>query len=150
MGRPPRLLRRGKDHQPVSAKQLALSLPQDAWTMVSWRQGARHKLRSRFAAVRIRPAHRDYWQAEPYAEEWLLMEWPKRETEPTKYWLSTLSSTTKLRQLVALAKHGARVRPERHNPHSIAPLRTMLARRLLVAADIDAEDHGEGDPQKGQ
>lgn len=104
MGRPPRLLRRDKDHQPVSAKQLALSLPADAWTTVTWRQGARHKLRSRFAAVRIRPARRDYWQAEPHAEEWLLMEWPNGESEPTKYWLSTLPASTKPKELVALAK----------------------------------------------
>jgi SRSO17 transposase len=104
MGRPPRLLRRDKDHQPVSVKQLALSLPQDAWTTVNWRQGTGHKLRSRFAAVRIRPAHRDYWPAEPHPEEWLLIEWPKKESEPTKYWLSTLSAGIRLKQLVALAK----------------------------------------------
>jgi SRSO17 transposase len=104
MGRPPRLLRRDKDHQPVSAKQLALSLPQDAWKTISWREGTKHKLRSRFAAVRIRPAHRDYWQGEANAEEWLVIEWPKAETEPTKYWLSTLPAAAKLKQLVALAK----------------------------------------------
>jgi SRSO17 transposase len=72
--------------------------------MVNWRQGTKHKLLSRFAAVRIRPAHRDYWQAEPHAEEWLLVEWPKTEKEPTKYWLSTLPADTKLKDLVAVAK----------------------------------------------
>lgn len=60
MGRPPRLLRRDRDHQPVTARELALSLPAESWKMVSWRQGTRQKLRSRFAAVRLRPAHRDY------------------------------------------------------------------------------------------
>jgi SRSO17 transposase len=103
-GRPPRLLRRDKDHQPVSVKQLALSLPENAWTTVSWRQGTRQRLRSRFAAVRVRTAHRDYWQGEPNPEEWLLMEWPKGESEPAKYWLSTLPTSTKLQDLVRLAK----------------------------------------------
>jgi SRSO17 transposase len=103
-GRPPRLLRRDKNHKPVSVKQLALLLPAGAWKTVNWRQGTKQKLRSRFAAVRVRPAHRDDWQAEPHPEEWLLMEWPKKEEEPTKYWLSTLPATTKLKQLVALAK----------------------------------------------
>jgi SRSO17 transposase len=103
-GRPPRLLRRAADHQPVSVKQLALSLPAESWNNVSWRQGTPHKLRSRFAAVRIRPAHRDYWRAEPHPEEWLLIEWPKGEAEPTKYWLSNLPPETKLNDLVALAK----------------------------------------------
>ena len=103
-GRPPRLLRRDKDHKPVSVKQLAAMLPVETWKTVTWRQGTKHKLRSRFAAVRIRPAHRDDWKAEPHPEEWLLIEWPKTEAEPTKYWLSTLPPGTKLKDLVALAK----------------------------------------------
>ena len=52
----------------------------------------------------IRPAHRDDWRAEPHPEEWLLIEWPKTESEPIKYWLSTLPASTKLKALVALAK----------------------------------------------
>jgi SRSO17 transposase len=104
LGRPPRLLRRDQDHQPVSVKQLALSIPAESWQTVTWRQGTRHKLRSRFVALRVRPAHRDYWQAEPHAEEWLLIEWPKQEAEPTKYWFSTLPAATKLKDLVAIAK----------------------------------------------
>jgi len=104
IGRPPRLLRRDSDHQPVSVKQVALSLPAESWKTITWRQGTRYKLRSRFAALRIRPAHRDYWQAEPHPEEWLVIEWPKEEAEPTKYWVSTLPSQTKLRDLVAIAK----------------------------------------------
>jgi SRSO17 transposase len=104
-GRPPKLIRRDRKHQPVSAKDLALSLPADAWKKVSWRQGVKKRLQSRFAALRVRPAHRDYWRAEPHAEEWLLIEWPTGETEPSKYWLSTLAADTPLKQLVRMAKH---------------------------------------------
>ena len=32
------------------------------------------------------------------------MEWPKGESEPAKYWLSTLSADSKLKDLVAIAK----------------------------------------------
>lgn len=103
-GRPPRLLRRDPDHQPVSVKQLALALPAEAWKRVVWRQGTKHKLSSRFAAVRVRPAHRDTWQAEPHAEEWLLIEWPQRAAEPAKYWLSTMPDSTKLKDLAGIAK----------------------------------------------
>ena len=105
MGRPPRLLQRAPDHQPVSVKQLAMSLPATAFKEISWREGTDQKLRSRFAAVRVRPAHRDYWKTEPHAEEWLLIEWPRGEEEPTKYWMSTLPSDTKLKALVKMAKH---------------------------------------------
>jgi len=105
MGRPPRLLHRSDRHQPVSVKQLAMSLPSSAFQDVTWRAGTARKLRSRFAAVRVRPAHRDYEKAEPYPEEWLLIEWPRGEVEPTKYWVSTLPPTTKLKALVKMAKH---------------------------------------------
>ncbi len=61
MGRPPRLLQRTTDHQPVSVRQLAMSL--------------------------------------------LLIEWPRGEKEPTKYWVSTLPPITKLKALIKMAKH---------------------------------------------
>ena len=105
IGRPPSLVRRNERHHPVTARELAMSLPASAWKTVSWREGTRKALGSRFAAVRIRPAHRDYWSSAPRAEEWLLIEWPKPEKEPSKYWLSTLPATTNLRHLVRLAKH---------------------------------------------
>src|ERR1700734_2793937 len=105
MGRPPRLLQRTTGHQPVSVKQLAMSLPATAFQEITWREGTDRKLRSRFAAVRVRPAHRDYWKAEPYAEEWLLIEWPRGEEEPTKYWIWTLPLNTKLKALIKIAKH---------------------------------------------
>ena len=104
-GRPPRSLRRDKNHQPVSAKQLALALPASAWKNVTWREGRKKKLKSRFAAQRLRPAHRDYERAEPYPEQWLLIEWPREESEPTRYWLSNLTAKTKRNDLVKLAKH---------------------------------------------
>lgn len=104
-GRPPTLLRRDKDHQPISVKQLAESLAASSWENVSWRQGTKQRLHARFAALRVRVAHRDYWRSELPAEEWLLIEWPPEESEPTKYWLATLSADAKLAALVKLAKH---------------------------------------------
>lgn len=104
-GRPPRLLRRDRQHQPLSVKELALALGPTVWKSITWREGTARKLKSRFAAVRIRPAHRDNWRADPHAEEWLLVEWPSGENEPTKYWLSTLPPQTKLQELVKIAKH---------------------------------------------
>jgi len=104
-GRPSKLLRRDSRHQPVSVRELALALPKDTWKTVIWRAGSRKELTSRFAALRVRPAHRDYWRTEPHPEEWLLIEWPEDESEPAKYWLSTLPPRTSLADLVFLAKH---------------------------------------------
>jgi SRSO17 transposase len=104
-GAPRKRLQRSADHQPVSIKQLALALPASVWKQIGWRQGTQGMLRSRFAAVRVRPAHRDYKRTEPHPEEWLLIEWPKKESEPAKYWLSTMPAGTSLRSLVKMAKH---------------------------------------------
>ena len=103
-GRRPKRLRRDADHQPVSVKQLAQALPAPTWRMVAWREGTNTPLRSRFASVRVPAAHRDDERAELRPEEWLLIEWPDSEAEPTKYWLSTLPADTPLPDLVAAAK----------------------------------------------
>ena len=103
-GRPPTRLRRSPEHQPVSVKDLALGLPERAWRTVSWREGSRAELSSRFAAVRVRPAHRDTLRTEPWPEEWLLVEWPEDAEEPAKYWLSDLPPRTALKDLVHTAK----------------------------------------------
>ena len=105
MGRSPRLLRRTLDHQPIPVKQLAMKLPSSAFKDITWREGTERKLRSRFGVVRVRPAHRDYEKAEPHAEQWLIIEWPRGEAEPIKYWLSTLPSNTARKALVKMAKH---------------------------------------------
>jgi SRSO17 transposase len=52
----------------------------------------------------VRPAHRDTCRVEPRAEEWLLIEWPQGELEPTKYWLSTMPNDIAFDRLVDLAK----------------------------------------------
>jgi SRSO17 transposase len=104
MGRPPKLLRRDERHQPLSVRELALGLSPRDLRQVSWREGTRGTMRSRFAALRVRVAHRDYERSQPREEQWLLIEWPKAEKEPTKYWLSNLPASISVRKLVATAK----------------------------------------------
>src|ERR1700721_1661669 len=104
-GRPPQLPRRDSQHPPVSVKELAQALPASAWKDVTWREGTERNLRSRFAALRVRPAGGDNQKAEPSAEEWLLIEWPRGEAEPAKYWLSTLPSHPKPNPVLQVAKH---------------------------------------------
>jgi SRSO17 transposase len=103
-GRPPTHVRRTATHAPQSLKQLAVVLPTTAWRTVTWREGTRGAMRSRFARLRVRPAHRHEQRTEPRAEEWLLIEWPRGAAEPTKYWLSTLPATMAIADLVRLAK----------------------------------------------
>jgi SRSO17 transposase len=104
MGRPPKLLQRDEKYSPLSVKELALCLSPGDLRRVSWREGTRGTMASRFAALRVRVAHRDYERSQPRPEQWLLFEWPKTEKEPTKYWLSNLPELISLRRLVATAK----------------------------------------------
>ena len=103
-GRPQIRLQRDGEHQPISVKALAFNLPKEAWQTVAWREGSAERLSSRFARQRVRPAHRDTKLHQPRAEEWLLIEWPEDETEPTKYWFATLSEDIAFDRLVDLAK----------------------------------------------
>jgi SRSO17 transposase len=82
----------------MTAEALARSLPERAWKMIAWRQGSAEPLRSCFARVRVRARGEGCTRDAP--EEWLLIEWPKGETAPTKFWLSTLPSDTAFDRLV--------------------------------------------------
>jgi SRSO17 transposase len=71
---------------------------------VTWREGSKGRLSSRFAAWRVRPAHKLSAGREPLAPCWLLVEWPEGEAAPTKYFFSNLPAGTSLVQLVRTAK----------------------------------------------
>jgi SRSO17 transposase len=92
---------------------LALAAGRRALHRVTWRHGSHHNtgnptaaMRSRFLALRVRPANRDIPRNPDGSldECWLIAEWPPGEDEPTDYWLSNLPADTPLRTLVRLAK----------------------------------------------
>lgn len=93
-----------KHQRPQSVKELAFDLPPSQWQTVDWREGTSFTLRSRFARVRVRAAHRDNERKQLRPEEWLLIEWPEGHREPMKYWLSTLPEQVPLQRMVFEAK----------------------------------------------
>jgi SRSO17 transposase len=90
--------------RPVQVKTLAMELPADAWQSMTWRDGSNTPLTARFARQRVRPAPQAAGRDELAGEEWLLIEWPADEAEPTKYWLSTLPEDVAFERLVDLTK----------------------------------------------
>lgn len=92
---------RDDEHPPQSLRSLASTLK---YRRVRWREGSRGYQSSRFAAVRVRTAHRHSNGVAPGDEVWFLSEWPEGEQGPTKLWLSSLPSDTPVRKLVHLAK----------------------------------------------
>lgn len=100
-GRPAVVPRRTSTRQPMSVKALAMSLPPQAFQTITWREGTNTSLRERFAAVRVRHAGGNVGKARLRPEQWLLIEWPPGDAEPSKYFLSTLPQDTPIGELVS-------------------------------------------------
>jgi SRSO17 transposase len=95
-----------RQDKPVAVKQWAKELDAGAFRRVTWRDGTKQKLWSRFAFRRVVAA------ADPQKEEvWLAMEWLPGEAGPTKFYLITGDKKLHLRNTVRLFKE--RYRTER-------------------------------------
>lgn len=103
-GGKPKVLRCAPGHEPLAVSKLATRLPTDAWQTVTWREGTNAPLTSRFACLRVRPAHRTHLAHALRPHEWLLIEWPEHASAPDHYWLSTAPADATLPQLVFVAK----------------------------------------------
>jgi SRSO17 transposase len=106
MGRPPVARYREK---PRSLRDLALAGGGEQALEVTWREGSRGPMTSRFLALHVRPANEKLRRRARGTDtelpvRWLLCEWPQGAAEPVKYWLSNLPADTPLERLVALAK----------------------------------------------
>jgi SRSO17 transposase len=106
LGRPRKYLPLQALAPPQSLAAVTQGLPATAWRRVTWRQGSRGAQRSRFVMLKVWAAH--LWQQQahlPRVMEWLLVEWPQGEPEPTKYWLAQLGTQPLgLRRFVRTAK----------------------------------------------
>jgi hypothetical protein len=70
-------------------------------------------LRSRFARVRVRPCGEAC--AKDQGEEWLLIEWPKGEAAPIKFWLSTLPKNIGFKAQVDITMMRWRIERDYHD-----------------------------------
>jgi len=102
-GRPPTGYDYG-DHRPSTPLTVAQGLSPDAWQDITWSQGTKGQLRSRYAAVRVHASHGYIHGAAPRDEEWLIVEWPIGEEKPTDYWISNHPAETPLNEMVRLGK----------------------------------------------
>lgn len=111
-GKTPRKRFYANDFPPArSLCQIAQDLPSTSWRAVTWREGTKGPLTSRFARVIVWMANGlvqgKRMQQEP---EELLIEWPEGDKAPWKYWLSSLPpQRTSFRGLVRKAKGRFRV-----------------------------------------
>ena len=91
--------------------EVAKDLPLKDWQNVTWRQGTKGPMCSRFARVKVWAAHG--WNRAEHPQrvpEWLLLEWPTGAAAPTDYWLAQLGDQpVGLRRLVKIARARWRV-----------------------------------------
>ena len=92
------------DREPRLLTELAASLgPEDFQTLTyTTREG--EEIRSRFAMLRVIAAHpveRDRCRPR---EEWLIIEWPEDDEQPSDYWVSNLPADTTPERLARLAR----------------------------------------------
>jgi SRSO17 transposase len=94
--------RRGhRQGDPRTAKEIALNLGSKAFRQCTWREGTSRELSSRFALCRVKvPCDEGI---EPTVE-WLLIEWPTGEDDPTGYFLTTLPRKMSKKKIVRLIK----------------------------------------------
>jgi SRSO17 transposase len=88
---------------PASVKALAQQ-NEARFRTVTWREGTKGAMRSRFWTRRVQTAHHWQFGQEPGLAVWLLAEWPLGEPEPTKYFLCDLPGRVSVRRLVRVAK----------------------------------------------
>lgn len=90
---------------PKALRTVAQELPVTTWRKVVWLEGTKGSQSSRFAMLKVWAAHG--WRKQEHPErvaEWLLIEWPEDQEEPTKFWLAQLENPIPgMRRLVSLA-----------------------------------------------
>ena len=106
-GPQPKLVSSG-EQRPLSVKAVA-EQNQKRFRALTWREGSKGPMRSRWLACRVQTAWHWQFGQEPGKPLWLLIEWPKEEAEPTKYYLCDLPEGLSLKRLVQIARGRWRV-----------------------------------------
>ncbi|MFE5209985.1 IS701 family transposase, partial [Streptomyces sp. NPDC056600] len=101
---------------PRAVSVLVAEAGADRFAEVTWRQGSKGAMTSRFAVLTVRPAGKQSLAASQEAgggrNRWngvlptqtLLVEWPDGQNAPTDYWISNLPASTPVADLVRWAK----------------------------------------------
>jgi SRSO17 transposase len=84
--------------------ELIQRLGPKAFRKVTWRDGSKAKLSSRFCIVRVKPAHDDGIALSERDPLWLIAEWPEGEDTPSKFLLTTLGRRMSRKQIVRICK----------------------------------------------
>lgn len=88
----------------VRVRDLAAKLARGAFRRTTWREGTKGKLSSYFCFHRVKVAHDDGTEPAEREPVWLVIEWPKGESKPTKFVLTTLPRRLSKKQIVRIIR----------------------------------------------
>lgn len=92
------------NEKPETAAELVARLGAKRFRKLTWREGTKGKLSSRFCFVRVRVAENDGITVAEHEPLWLIAEWLEGEQKPTKFLLTTLARKMSKKQIVRLCK----------------------------------------------
>lgn len=93
-----------RNGDPIGVQALGVDLGPKAFRRITWRNGTRRKMHSRFCFRRVKVAHDDGTEAEDREPLWLMIEWPEGEEKPTKFVLTSLPRRMSKKQIVRVMK----------------------------------------------
>jgi SRSO17 transposase len=92
------------DREPRALTELAASLAAEDFQTLVYTTRDGEEVRSRFAMLRVIAAHPVERDRCPPREEWLIIEWPEGDEQPSDYWISNLPADTTPERLARLAR----------------------------------------------
>lgn len=87
-----------------SIREFADQIELRAFRKLTWREGCKSSLSSRFCFRRVKTTHNDGIDLEDRDPLWLVIEWPEEESRPSKFMLTTLPTKMSKKQIVRLIK----------------------------------------------
>lgn len=88
----------------IGLKDLAKKTPASAFQRITWREGTKTELSGRFAIRRVISCRADGTPPSEREAMWLVIEWEDGQSEPSKYYFSSLPQGTKKKHLVRILK----------------------------------------------
>jgi SRSO17 transposase len=89
---------------PETVSQLVARLGPKAFRKLTWREGTKRKLSSRFCFVPVKSAEDDGLTIAEHEPLWLIAEWPEDHAAPTLFLLTTLGRKMSKKQIVRICK----------------------------------------------
>ncbi len=89
---------------PIGAQAVGIALGAKAFRRITWRDGTRRKMHSRFCFRRVKIAQDDGVETDDRESLWLMTEWPEGEQRPTKFALTSLPRRMSKKQIVRIVK----------------------------------------------